>query len=307
MGGVSGLLGGGGGGTSSVSTLTGKQKKISKELFKLLKGKMGLPAEAYGGDLIAPLQGPLAGLSESLMGQSANQFDQATSAMIQSALSGVPGYQISPEDTASLFEKGVARPMRESFQQNIRPQINEAFASGGATFSSRKGDALSQALSNMQTSLGAGLATTQMDVNKINAELWNTAQGRGMEMARWADPLSRAMQLTGAMQPLQNYAQAQAQAQYQDWERQRGYNSPWTQMGFQYLGEPMKAITTGGSTGGLGGILGTLMGLPQTQSLMGGGLASLLGGGGAGATGAGAAGGGMALESIFSMLPMLML
>lgn len=59
----------------------------------------------------------------------------------------------NPEETAGVFQRGVADPAMRNFRQNMMPQIMEGFADQGA--SSGLSNSLAGAASNLQSDLAA--------------------------------------------------------------------------------------------------------------------------------------------------------
>ena len=87
--------------------------------------------------------------------QLSGQLQQQLSALL------TPGSQASNQQ----FQRGILNPALQNFDQSIRPRISSGFAQHGATLSSRRGDAMSQALSNLFT--GAQQQQTQLQLGAL--------------------------------------------------------------------------------------------------------------------------------------------
>lgn len=74
---------------------------------------------------------------------------------IQQQLSG------RPQDTGHLFRTGILQPALRNFHRAIQPQIEDAFAGQGATFSTRRGQAVTDALSGVYSDAQSQLAQQQ--------------------------------------------------------------------------------------------------------------------------------------------------
>jgi hypothetical protein len=60
-----------------------------------------------------------------------------------------------------LFERGILDPALRTFEQRVQPQISSAFARHGATLGSARGNAISQALTDVFTQAQASRAGLQ--------------------------------------------------------------------------------------------------------------------------------------------------
>lgn len=69
--------------------------------------------------------------------------------------------------TQNYFQQGIAAPMMRNYQQNIAPKINEGFAGQGASWNSRRGYAHEQALTDMNTQMGAQLSAAENQNNQL--------------------------------------------------------------------------------------------------------------------------------------------
>lgn len=223
--------------------------------------------------------------------------------MNQAVLYGLRGtpstVDLSPGTTSKFFSQYVAAPAAETFDRHIAPRIRSAFGGVGA-FSSRQGDAVGSALSDMNTQLTQQLGDFQFK-NQAQQAAYNfqgqeSAAERQMRSIALADvvanrDLSNAGALMQAISPFQQYEQAKLDTARSEWERMLPENSPWLRIAMDYLNRNQSVTYNPQQRGGIGGALGGALGL----GMLGSGAAGLFGGGTAAAgTGFGLAGTGLA-------------
>lgn len=119
--------------TGNISTLSGPQQGINRLLGQLL-------GEGFEG-----FQGGQAGLAQRLLGQPVADPDK-------------------------VFE-GFLAPSLRSFEQTIRPQIEEGFAGRGASFSSRRGTTIANALEGIQTQAQSQFITQNVPLQQILGQI----------------------------------------------------------------------------------------------------------------------------------------
>jgi len=119
--------------TGNISQLSGPQQGINKLLSQLL-------GEGFEG-----FQGGQAGLAQRLLGQPIADPDK-------------------------VFE-GFLAPSLRSFEQTIRPQIEEGFAGRGASFSSRRGTTIANALEGIQTQAQSQFITQNVPLQQILGQI----------------------------------------------------------------------------------------------------------------------------------------
>ena len=221
------------------SSLSGYQDPVAALFSSFLQqgAFKGLPA--YGGDIIAPLI-PEMQQALSLISQYApGAFEAMQDTAMQRALSGEPAFDVSPEETARLFEKGVSSPMLREFDRSIRPRISESFAGGGGLMSSRRAELESRELSDLNKNHGAQLAQTQLSNQQLQAQLAESAAGRQFQAAQAPSPqLGQAMNLTAAAAPFQSFAQQQAQSRYGEFLRTQPSANPLNELALGFLQNP---------------------------------------------------------------------
>jgi len=109
-----------------------------------------------GGNVFKPDVQSVSGLSGAQQ-----QIMQLLANVFAGTLSGIPegaGGQLAqnlfnlPEVNPDDVFQGFLAPSLRAFDQDIAPRIKEGFAQGGASFSSRRGDALARTLEGLQTS-----------------------------------------------------------------------------------------------------------------------------------------------------------
>lgn len=161
-------------------------------------------------------------------------------AALRGALSGKSSYDLNPETTRRYLEDSLTRPAMRTYDRDIAPRIKEAFAGSGALYSSRRGQAQARALTDLQTDLTGQYASVAMQNQGLAAQLAENAQSRAMQsiplggqMAQ--QPLTAAAMMANLLNPYQNQANMQAQAQYTEFMRMQPESSPWTAMALEYL------------------------------------------------------------------------
>lgn len=223
--------------------------------------------------------------------------DELMQGLLTKLSSGQPSYDVSPQATAQYFQTGVMDPLMRSYEQNLVPQLNSAFAGANAAQSSMLGQAKARALGDISSQGAAQLAQWQQGNQQLQAQLADAAQGRMLGALQMAPgvgsaELQRAGLLQGLLGPYQQQAQSQATSQYQEFLRQQPEGNPWLQYALQFTGQPQMGVYQG-SDSGLGSGIGALLGLGLAPFTGGSStfLGSLLGLGGGGATWAGLGGG----------------
>jgi len=224
------------GGVDTFGTLTPMQHRVSRAVGSELLANIGQPLEAYPGEMVAPMIPEM----EALRGDFASAVSQAQSVSdsIDQAVFGLFN-SISPEVTLDLFQKGVQTPMLRTFQQEIAPMIKEQYAGAGqgGFFSSKRGDEFSRQLGNVQTNLGAQLASWQRENQLLEAQ--RSLQIPGLLQQLQQIPYQNLQMQQQVLSPYQTYEQNLAGAKYQEWQRQQPQNSPYMQQALGYLGVPM--------------------------------------------------------------------
>lgn len=278
----------------SHDTLSSRQLPVSSQMGGYLARNAFSPLQMYQGPMVAELIPEMRGAREILGRYQPGQFDDLSQKALEDALSGEPSFDVSPEATAKYFGKGVAQPMMRSFDQNIKPRINEAFAAQGAMFNTRRSESQVKALQNAQQDLSAELARAQMNSMALEAQLAESAamrqqQAMGLAEAFEDKPLRQSKNAQGAAAGFQTQEQAKTEADYKEWLRTRPEHSPWPQLALGYLSNPEIALQQE-SGGGMGGSIGSLAGaglgalagtflLPGVGTAAGAALGSQLGGG----------------------------
>lgn len=141
-------------------------------------------------------------LSEFIFGRKdkAKQFQQFTPEQMQGlqqlwqALQGGQGPfqdvfgEFNPEQSANIFQRGVAEPAMRNFQQRIQPNIMQAFADQGA--SSGLGNSLATAGRDLQSNLASQL---EMFMNQDRLQNLQRRMG-GIQMGMGAQPYQTYVQ-----------------------------------------------------------------------------------------------------------------
>lgn len=201
-------------GIKSSSSLNDQQTQLLQALLPhYLKG-MESGVTPYAGKLNAPYKNP---------------FQQGEYNALGSYLSGKPSYDLSDQTLKDKYEKGVVAPGMATYQREVVPRLNEAFANVGG-ISSRLGTAKQQTLEGMQTNWQANLANMLYGNEQARAGLAESAagrQGQGIGMAE------------GMAASRYGYAQAPLQAAYSEFLRTSPQNNPYFGLATQALGIPM--------------------------------------------------------------------
>lgn len=232
----------GGSKPSTMSTLDRGQKGISDELYKYLRPQIGQSGPQYPGNPVAPLDQGY-GQVQDLMGRySPETLIQPQRTAIKQALSGQPSYNLDPAVTDKYFTNAVETPAMRSFQQHVKPQIDEAYAGQGALWSSRRGQAVRTALTDVTTGLNAQRSTLAYNDQQLAASLAENAKNRQLQGVQAAsqfrmEPLTSAALYENLLQPFQQNAQAQSSSAYEEWTRTLPQNSPWTSLALGYIGQ----------------------------------------------------------------------
>jgi hypothetical protein len=260
-------------GPKATSTLTPEQKSITKELSNYLLGRgpkyAGQPsfmqrgATAYDGQLTAPFMRNLGGMQRS---------------SLISAMSGRPSYNLDPKTTQRRFQQSVVTPALHTYETQIKPRIQEAYAGTGAAFHSRSGDQQVRTLSDMQVGFDSELSNMLFQNQNLAAQLAESASQRQLAGVGMAEQMATTNY---------NANNAALQAQYGEAMRMAPENNPWLQTALAATGQQNMALYNKQSGAGAigGGALGGLM-LGMSAAVPGiGPLPGLLLGAGMGAFG----------------------
>lgn len=249
----------------TTSTLSGPQKKVARRLSSEFLQGIDQGATPFTGDRVATLvpgisrfQGILDQIPIDLSAQ------QEAEGALKRLLSGEPAYDLSPQRTASYFQSAVTDPMLRTFDEEIAPRINDAFAGQGGTFSTRRGLAHRRALEGLQTDLASQLGQAQLSNQQLAAQLSDSAANRSLAAAGatgdiLANPARTASLYAQAYSPFQNFEQALLDTQYQEFQRTAPENNPYYQLGLAFTGQNQAASYV--QPNPLGGILGSAAGL----------------------------------------------
>lgn len=177
-------------------------------------------------------------------------------------LGGGGANKLDPNTTTDYFRENVAKPMYRDFDLHVAPRIKEAFAIGGGSFNSRRGVELSNAIGNINTTVGQQLGQAQLQNQQLGAQLGQSAQVAGLQLSPQLrnQNLTQAALLENILSPFQENANQTTQATYQDFLRTTPENNPYLNqaMGFvnsSQLGVYNKPNTLAPILGGLAGSL----------------------------------------------------
>jgi hypothetical protein len=204
------------------------------------------------------------------------------------ALSGEPSFDLSPDVTEEFFKKSVRDPLLRTFDQEIAPRIDASFAGQGATFTSNRGRARSEALEDINTQLASELAGAQFSNQRLMAQLSDSAEGRALQAQPLASnfqtlPFQRIGAAQGVLSPFQGFEQSLADARYQEFLRTAGENNPFISSSLSFTAQPHIAAFQQ-QRGGFGSALGSALGIVGGSALepigsgIGSGIAKFLGG-----------------------------
>lgn len=224
-----------------MSSLSPQQQSIAGVLGKQIKGGLqsgGTPQ--YPGQQVAPLDplyGNLYGNLQQSMDQ-AGQNDVSTNQAIQDLLTGKNANSLNSQNTTDYYNKGVLNPLMNTYNTQIKPKIDQAFAASGRSFSAARGFANQRALTDIGVQSQATLAQGIFQNQQLAAQLSQSGQQSGVQLsqAQALQPFNRITAAQGALVPYQNFAQNQATAAYQQWQQSQAYNSPWIGAAQQFLG-----------------------------------------------------------------------
>lgn len=232
----------GSGSPSTVSNFNPQQQNLAHVLGPVLQSQVGKGITPYSGEIVAPLNAGYQNVQDQLNSYNPQQFQAGQTGAINQALSGQPAYNLDPQTTANYFQQGVVDPSMRTYNSTTAPAINQGFAAQGGTFSTARGIAQSRALSDLQATNASNLAQTQYQNQTLNSQLAESAanrqlQGIGIANQYQTQPLYNAQQLSAALQPFQQQAQALDTTGYQQWQAQQPYNNPYLSQIMGYLGQ----------------------------------------------------------------------
>lgn len=337
-----GKKGGGQPSFTQTTSLTKSQQEVSKTLGSfynsILPSQVGQGIKAYKKGNVLPVTSQFTNATNNLTGMDATGgfLGQQSNIALQPGLtaaesfqgvnaaqSGGAGNYLNDQAVQDYYQKSVAAPSMQNYQQNIAPQIDSGFSGFGGIFNSRRGYDQSQALSNMNVANNAQLAATSLQQQQLRAQLgqqndqYNAGQQNQVGEFNVSAQQSALNQQLQASQQAQNnlnsqfnragtqataagaYQQNQnlsSQAGYNEYLRTQPYNNPYVAAASSYMQAPLAttvpyqqqslASQIGQGLGTIGSIPLALGGIGAAGSAIGG----LLGLGGAGALGGAALG-----------------
>lgn len=265
----------GSGSPSTVSNWNPQQQNLAHTLAPVLQNQVGQGVSPYQGQLVAPVQDG-SQIQSQIASYNPTQFQAGQQQAINQGLSGQSAYNLDPQTTANYFQQAVVNPSMRAYSQTTAPAINEGFAAQGGTFSTARGIAQEKALSNLQDTNAASLASTQQSNQALQAQLAQSAANNQLQSVGLAQqyanaPLYSAAAMSQALQPFQQQAQAQDTAAYQQWQQSQAYNNPYLQQIMGYLGQSSQSAYQqpnytgqyiGAGTGIAGAVIGGYFGGP---------------------------------------------
>ena len=199
--------------TTKESTLTEEQEALLKSLFEELSPKLGVGADPFEGQRIAPLSGGEARAREQFI----NLTDVAQPALIRS-LRG----EITPE-MESQFQESVVDPSLRILQEDILPGIGERFLGTGTFEGSPR--LLAEAKAGGQ--VAAALAQQK-------GELFREAQKMPFVALPAVSEVTKGLDVFGTKERL--LEQSKFDTAYNEFIRTSPEMSPWLDAAFRFLG-----------------------------------------------------------------------
>lgn len=280
----------------TISTLTSGQKQIASQLQGYLGGQIGQTSSAYPGQITAPLNVGLRQGANQLNNFQAGLGQTQSQQAIQGLMSGGSIHStLGTQDTQNYIQQGIYNPALLNFQQTTLPQITQAFAGQGASFSSRAGTAVQRASSDLNTQLAGQAANVTMQNEQLRSQQDLTAQQANASNVLGASQLNSNLSTSALSNILaqnnqnwqyQQYANLGSNAQYQDFLRQLPQNNAAVTQGLQFIGgQQLSAYNP--TQSGLASVLGLFGGMVGSAVLpgIGTGIGSALGGMIGGSTG----------------------
>jgi hypothetical protein len=214
-----------------------EQIDVSEMLGPLLMNRLDRPATPFPGGAearFAPLLPGLQRQKEMLQGTDPFKFTEDRDAAVKDILAGVPAYKLDPASTAKLFNVGVAAPSLRAFKRDIVPMIQDEAIKNRSLFSSGTDRNIAGGLSNLNADLMSKLAVTQMENERMNAQMAESAQERRMQMTQLADPFARSAALQQLLSPFQDMDQSKRNFKYEEFLRGQVENSPFLQAALSF-------------------------------------------------------------------------
>lgn len=306
---------GGGSSPSTKNTLTPAQQRISHQISPQITSGIQTGITPYTGNLVAPLDPMYSQLYSQLQSYNPTALNQQTQGALSNQLSEASSSgTLTQAATNNLYQNSILNPMMNSWNTQIKPQIQQAFAGGGRTFSSAAGNAQARELNTFNISGQGQLAQAVFGNQQLSANLNNDALNRqlaGIQAAPGVASMQLGQQsaLQSLLSPFQTQAQNQANAQYQLFQQQQPQNNPWLQLGMGFLGQNQQALYQPQPSpfaqigyGLAGSAAGALAGAGVNAGI--GAIGGALGAGAASAGAGAAAGGGAA--SLAALAPLLL-
>jgi len=233
-----------------------EQEKMIPGLGSYISDNLGKPLEQYGGKYITPItqqqldaMSDLGNLTWNFSPQITQNSQAASNALIR-ALNTDAGMK----EAEDYYQQSIHNPALQSFQKEILPAIQTAYAGPGTYWGSERAGAIRDASTDLAGQLAGVRAQTMFDARNIleNRALQAAGQihqneqfmqnlGLAAEQARTGFGLNRSGSLFDMGETARQAEQLGLDRQYSEWLRTRPENSPYLQAALNFMGLPTTA------------------------------------------------------------------
>ena len=233
-----------------------EQEKMIPGLGSYISDNLGKPLEQYGGKYIAPItqqqldaMSDLGNLTWNFSPQITQNSQAASNALIR-ALNTDAGMK----EAEDYYQQSIHNPALQSFQKEILPAIQTAYAGPGTYWGSERAGAIRDASTDLAGQLAGIRAQTMFDARNTleNRALQAAGQihqneqfmqnlGLAAEQARTGFGLNRSGSLFDMGETARQAEQLGLDRQYSEWLRTRPENSPYLQAALNFMGLPTTA------------------------------------------------------------------
>ncbi len=233
-----------------------EQEKMISGLGGHITDNLGKPLRQYSGSYVAPTtqqqknaMSDLGNLTWNFTPQTTQNSQYASSALIR-ALNTDAGMK----EAEDYYQQSIHNPALQSFQNEVLPGIQKAYAGPGTYWGSERSGAVKDASTNLSGQLAGVRAQTMFDArNTLENRALQAAeqihqneqfmQGLGLstEQARTGFGLNKSGSLFDMGETTRQADQLKLDRQYSEWLRTRPENSPYLQAALNFMGLPTTA------------------------------------------------------------------
>lgn len=230
-----------------------EQEKMISDLGKYISDNLGKPLEQYSGSYVAPITQQQKNAMSNLENLTWNFTPQVTqnAKYASDALIRALNTDAGMKEAEDYYQQAIHNQALKSFQEEILPTIQKAYAGPGTYWGSDRAGAVKDASTDLAGQLAGIRAQIMFDTRNAleNRALQAAAQihqyeqfmqnlGLAAEQARTGFGLNKSSSLFDMGEIIRQAEQLELDRQYSEWLRTRPENSPYLQAALNFMGLP---------------------------------------------------------------------